>query len=191
MSDVLYEITRTRKQLSALPVRMGAMCWVYILGFYLYDTYTGNNSFFTGDSKLIISVFIGASVILFFVAWWQRKNPATYHALITTTRFKVDYPGSAQWSFDVDINDIKRFEHRNTLSHAGKGIPKVGILMNDGTFHQISLNYFNGTGKWSDLIDGGAVGDMCRAIQVVRPEVKYPKTTNMRVDGLLERDYED
>ena len=103
----------------------------------------------------------------------------------------MDYPGSAQWSFDVDINDIKRFEHRNTLSHAGKGIPKVGILMNDGTFHQISLNYFNGTGKWSDLIDGGAVGDMCRAIQQIRPEVNYSKKTNMRVEGLLERDYRD
>ena len=63
--------------------------------------------------------------------------------------------------------------------------------MNDGTFHQISLNYFNGTGKWSDLIDGGAVGDMCRAIQQVRPEVNYPKTTNVRVEGLLERDYRD
>ena len=57
--------------------------------------------------------------------------------------------------------------------------------MNDGTFHQISLNYFNGTGKWSDLIDGGAVGDMCKAIQLVRPEVTYPKTTNVRVEGPL------
>ena len=63
--------------------------------------------------------------------------------------------------------------------------------MNDGTFHQIFLNYFNGTGKWSDLIDGGVVGDMCRAIQQVRPEVKYLKTTNMRVEGPLKRDYED
>jgi hypothetical protein len=86
---------------------------------------------------------------------------------------------------------LHNFEHRNTLSHAGKGIPKVGILMNDGTFHQISLNYFNRTGKWSDLIDGGAVGDMCRAIQQVRPEVNYPKTTNVRVKELLERDYRD
>lgn len=75
MSDVLYEITRTRKQLSAMPVRMGAMCWVYILGFYLYDIYTGDNAFFTGDSKLIVSVFAGASVILFLVAW-TKKEPS-------------------------------------------------------------------------------------------------------------------
>ena len=82
MSDVLYEITRTRKQLSAMPVRMGSMCWVYILGFYFYDTYTGNNSFFTGDSKLIISVFIGASVIFFLLPGGkERTQPHTMRLL--------------------------------------------------------------------------------------------------------------
>lgn len=63
--------------------------------------------------------------------------------------------------------------------------------MNDGNFYQISLNHFNGTGKWIDLIDGGAVGGMCRVIQQLRPEVNYPKTTNVRVEGLLERDCSD
>lgn len=189
MEKILYDIKRTRKQLSRLFIRMGAMCWVYILGFYVYDRYTGDHALLVGDSLIVVSSFAIASLLLFLVAYWHIRNPATYHALITSRRFTVSYPGSKQWSFDVALDDIKRFEHRNTLSHAGKGIPQVGILMNDGTFHQISLNYFNGSGRWRDLLDGGPVGDMHRAIQQVRPEVKYPKATNVRVDGPIQRDY--
>ena len=126
--------------------------------------------------------FLGFGLVslpIFIVASWLRANPATYEATITKERFVVLYPDSEQWSFNVKITDIKRFENRNTLSPGGKGIGQSGILMNDGTFHEISMNYQNNINK------------MHKAIQSVCPEVEYPKQINTQVTGFLNRRYQD
>ncbi|GFD95764.1 hypothetical protein KUL156_18510 [Alteromonas sp. KUL156] len=46
-------------------------------------------------------------------------------------RFKVDYLGNAQWSFDVDVYGIKRFKLQNLLSHLVKGIHQVRTVIDD------------------------------------------------------------
>jgi hypothetical protein len=93
------------------------------------------------------------------VARWLKKHPATYEATISKERFKIIYPGSTKWSFDIKISDIKRFEHRNTLSHAGKGIGKTGVLLLNGKFYEICGNY------------GPNINKMHAVIRTIRPEV--------------------
>lgn len=191
MNKILYHVERTRKQVSRVLFNMGIGCWVYIVGFYIYDNYSNTPTFLGDDGHIVISAFVGASIILFAFAIWHLRNPATYSVTVTSERFIIHYPGSKKWSFDVAIADIKRFEHRNTLSHAGQGHPEVGVLLKNGKFHHISLNYFNGTGKFSDLITGGPVGEMHRAVQQINPDITYPKAMNTKVEGFLKRDYSD
>lgn len=158
---------------------MGIACWVYIAGLYVYEAY-GSKEVSDEFRLIYISVFAIASMLLFYVMWWHLKNPATYGVIITKHRFIVKYPFVEKWSFDVDIFEIKRFEYRQSLSHAGKGITDQGILLKDGTFHHISMNYRNNINK------------MYEAVKSVNLNVSFPKKTNKRVEhGPFKKDYDD
>ena len=119
---------------------MALMCLVYIGSIFAYEFYTSQSIPKDLKSTMLI-VFSIACVILFYTAWWFRTQPAVYEAIVTTKRFIINYPGSEQWSFDIVISDIKHFEHRNTLSHAGNGIGRSGTLLHDGSFHEICMYY--------------------------------------------------
>lgn len=191
MERILYQVKRTRNQKAQVLINMGLACLFYVAAFYAYEWYT-DSVLIAGTDRLLVDVSLaGASIILFAFAFWSRRNPATYSAIITSTRFKIDYPGSKQWSFDVAIDDIKRFESRATISHAGSGIVKTGVLLKDNTFHHICLNYFNGTGSFRDLFGGGPIADMYKAVKQINPSVSFPKTLNKKVEGFLKRDYEE
>ena len=156
---------------------MGIACLVYIAGLYGYE-YFLDESVSESLRSIYIIVFSISSVIMFYVAWWQRTHPATYEAVITTDRFVVSYPGSPMWSFDIKVSDIKRFEHRNTLSHAGKGIGESGVLLNDGNFHEICMNY------------GNNINEMYAAINSINPNVTFPKNLNKKVFGPITKGYD-
>ncbi len=177
-ADAIYYYQKSRKQRSITFINMAVACLVYIAGLYAYEYYTDKPV--SENFKLIyISAFSISSIILFYVAWWHRKNPATYEAIITTDRFFVHYPGSQQWSFDIKVADIKRFENRNTLSHAGRGIGESGVVLKDGRFYEICMNY------------GSNINEMYAAVKTVRPDITFPKRVNKKVEGLLSKDYDD
>lgn len=174
----LYHFRKTRKQRAWLFINMALMCWLYMAGVWFFEPLVGKvMPAVTG--LIMLTAFAVASVVLLALAWWLRCHPAVYEAMVTTQRLRIDYPGSQQWSFDVSLADIKRFEHRKTLSHAGSGIARSGVLLRDGTFHPIPMNYGNNINK------------MYRAVKQVRPQVTFPRRVNTRVEGLLERDYTD
>ncbi|MCC4284698.1 hypothetical protein LL273_13275 [Marinobacter salarius] len=175
---VLYHYSKTRKQRAKLFVRMGVVCWVYVIALLLYEEF-GEQSVPESLCLATLIVFPVASVILFLIARWHIRNPATYRAVITPERFLVEYPKSEQWSFSVNVADIKRFENRQTRSHAGKGIPEHGILMKDGSFHHISMNY------------GNNIRDMYNAVKAVNPDVVFPYKVNTKAQGLgINKDYD-
>lgn len=175
--DVIYHYKKNRKQLSKTYIRMGVACWVYMAGLYGYEYFF--NETVSDQFRLIwIGVFSAFSLILFYVAWWHIYHPATYEAIITRERFVVNYPAVPDWSFEVEVADIKRFENRNTLSHAGKGIVDHGILLKDGSFRHISMNYGNNINK------------MHKIIKSINPDVTFPKIANTKVFGLFAKDYD-
>ena len=177
-TDILYSYKKTRKQRSWLFINMGVACLLYIAGLYGYE-YDTNTRVTEDFSVIYVSAFSVASLILFSIAWWLRRYPATYEAIITSQRFIVRYPNSSQWSFDVSVADIKRFEHRNTLSHAGRGIARTGVLLIDGSFHEICMNY------------GNNIKDMYNAVKSVKSDVTFPTKVNQKVQGLINKDYDD
>jgi hypothetical protein len=177
-ADVVYCYKKSRKKQSRTFLNMALLCLIYIAAIYGYEYWFGKT--FPEDLRSIcIIAFSIASIILFYVTWWLRTHPATYDAIITAERFVINYPGSSQWSFDIKVSDIKRFEHRNTLSHAGSGISKSGVLLNDGSFHEICMNY------------GGNINKMYKAIKSVNSNVVFPKRLNKKVYGPIEKDYEN
>lgn len=158
---------------------MGVVCWFYIVGLYGYESFS--NEAVSDQFRLAwVGVFSLASVFLFYIAWWHATHPATYEATITKERFFVNYPDVPEWSFDISVSDIKRLEYRNTLSPAGKGIMQRGVLLKDGTFHRITLNY------------GINLNKMHRALQSINPNIAFPSKVNMKVSGpLFAKDYDD
>ena len=104
--------------------------------------------------------------MLFYIAWWHLKNPATYEATITQQRFILRYPDFSQWSFDVSISDIERFEYRQLHSRTDQGIAVCGIVMKSGEFHEIVMNY------------GSNVNKMHAAIRGINPHVTFLKKVN-------------
>lgn len=175
---VTYHYKKDRKQRSRIFINMGVACFVYIAGLYGYE-YFFNKTVPESMRSIFIITFSISSIILFYVAWWHRRHPATYEAIITRDRFFVNYPGSRRWSFDIKVSDIKRFEHRNTLSHAGKGIGETGVLLNDGSFHEICMNYGNNVNK------------MYSAIKSINPNVTFSKKVNKKISGPLSKDYDE
>lgn len=176
--QILYQYIKTRAERSKLFICMGLFCWVYVAILLLYEKYGSKPV--PHDLRLaMLIVFPVASVILFLIALWHRRNPATYRAIITPERFTVEYPGADAWSFSVRVADIKRFENRQTLGHAGKGIVQHGLLMEDGSFHHITMNY------------GNSIRDMYKAVASVKPEVTFPYKVNLKTRGLgLDKDYD-
>ena len=177
-ADILYHFKRDRKQRARLFARMALACWLYIAAIFGYD-YFASTPLPAGFRLYGTAGFALASAILGYVVWWLRTHPATFEATITRERFRIHYPDVPRWSFDVAIHDIKRFESRNTLSHAGAGIMQHGIVLTNGTFHHISMNY------------GASLYAMHKAIQVVAPEVPFHKKVNQKVFGALAKDYDD
>ncbi|MBU2952998.1 hypothetical protein [Marinobacter sp. F3R08] len=158
---------------------MALFCWVYVAALFVYEKF-GAQPVPEGLYLAVVTAFPLASVILFLIGRWHLRNPATYRAIITDKQFMVEYPGSEQWSFCVNVGDIKRFENRQTLSHAGRGIPQHGILMKDGSFHHITMNYGNNIRK------------MYKAVKQVNPEVTFPYRVNQKARGLgLDKDYDN
>jgi len=176
-TDAIYYYKRDRKQRSQIFINMAVASLAYIAGLYGYE-YFLDKSVAESFKNIYITVFSVSSCILFYIAWWHRTHPATYEAVITTHRFIIDYPESAMWSFDIKISDIKRFENRNTLSHAGKGIVKTGVLLNDGNFFEISMNYGNNINK------------MYKAVKSINPSIEFPKKVNTKISGLVVKDYD-
>lgn len=177
MPETIYYYKRDRKQRSIIFINMGVACLAYIAGLYGYE-YFFNNAVSDDFKKIYIMVFSVSSVILFYIAWWHRTHPATYEASITAENFVVNYPESTMWSFNIKVADIKRFEYRNTLSSAGQGIGKAGVLLNDGSFHEISVNYGNNIKK------------MYLAIKTVNPDVTFSNKVNKKVSGIITKDYD-
>ncbi len=177
-SQTLFHFKKTRKQRSRLFINMALMCWFYIGILFGYE-YVSQTRIDEPTRQIVLWVFFVSSIILLYIAWWHRRHPATYEARVTNDRVIVNYPGSTSWSFSVLISDIKRFESRKSLSHAGKGIAQHGVLLNDGTFHHISMNY------------GVSIGDIYKAVQSVRPEVPFPARVNKRVEGPLAKEYDN
>ncbi len=175
--ETVYYYRQTRKQRSRIFINMAVACLLYIAGLYGYESLL-NKSVSTDFKALYISIFSIASAILFYIAWWHRTHPAVYEAVITKERFVVKYPGSSKWSFDIAVIDIKRFEHRNTLSSAGEGIGQSGVLLKDGSFHEISMNYGNNINK------------MHKAVCSINSDIPFPSTVNKKVSGFLSKDYD-
>lgn len=69
---------------------------------------------------------------------------------------------------------------RQVTSVEDEGITDLGILLKDGTFHHLSMNYRNNINK------------MYEAVKSVNPNVSFPKKTNKRVEhGPFKKDYDD
>lgn len=175
-NNVFY-FGKTRKQRAMKFVYMALMCWFYIGLAFANEKYKWVEV--PAPTLNIANIcFSVVSAILLYIAWWHKRHPAKYEAILTQSRLIIRYPGSDLWSFDVAVKDIKRFENRQTLSHAGRGIPDQGVLLNDGTFHVITLNY--------DL----SISDLHKAVRRLRPDVTYSKLVNKNVEGFLSKDYD-
>jgi hypothetical protein len=162
----LYHYKINRKQRSKIFIRMARACMVYILALHGYEAYTGDRV--DEDTRTIfIYAFLFSAAVLSYIAWWHIRNPATYEATVTAQRFTVTYPGSDQWSFDVSISDIEKFEHRR--SHLRSTIIDSGMVMKDGTFYHIPMNYGNNLKK------------MHAAVKGVNPNVSFSKLVNKRI----------
>ncbi|MBB3048944.1 hypothetical protein FHR99_003218 [Litorivivens lipolytica] len=176
MSKELYHYRKSRAQWAFLFLNMAIACWVYIGAIFAAERFFAVD--IPADTRFwAVLGFSIASVLLLAFVYWLLTHPAVYEAIITEERFVVSYPDSEAWSFDVSIADIKRFEHRRKLSHAGDGITYSGILMKNGTFHNVSMNYGNNINK------------MFKAIKTIRPELEFPSQINQKVEGPLARDY--
>ena len=163
----LYHYKINRRQRSKIFIRVGLACLFYIGALYVYEFYSGN-MVPENLRSICIYAFSFCAAVMFYTAWWHIKNPATYKAFITSQEFVVDYPGSSIWSFNVNISDIEKFEHRQTLSHAGRGIVESGIVLKNGEFHEIVMNYGNNINK------------MLAALKDVNPSITFSKRVKQK-----------
>ena len=187
MDAPLYYFRKTRRQHARVFINMAIACLVFMAGFGWAQHYNG----LVVSNGTIMGVYIGFSVafvVLVSVVVWLFRHPATYEVTITKERFCIVYPQSEQWSFDVEIRKIVRFETRNTLSHAGKGIAQTGIVLDGGQFKPIVLNYFNGETRWKNLTPLKA---MHTAIATVNPNVTVHYGVNYKVEGFLSRSFKE
>lgn len=179
MSDsIKFHYKKSRAQRSIKFFSMATMSVIYIVGMKVYEHW--NNTLVSEPTRSIVFwVFSVSALLLVLIGIWHLRNPATFEAIVTTHRMKITYPGSKQWSFDIALSDIKRFEYRKTVSHAGDGILNHGVLLKDGTFQHISMNY--------DL----NIKTLFEAVQGQRPNISFPNTVNKKVEGFLAKDYKE
>ena len=163
--EYLYHFKKTRKQRSKLFIRMGVVFLLYIAVLFLCEHYT-SFKISAENRNIAVGSFSLAALILFYVAWWHIKNPATYEAYITKDKFSIVYPGSEIWSFDVNVDEIVKIEHRQSHSSGGKSIVKTGVVMENESFHEICMNY------------GNNVNEMFKVLKSINPKITFPKTIN-------------
>jgi len=106
--EYLYHYKKTRKQRSALFIRMSMVCLGYIAALYLVEYHTDivipEN---THDISVItLSLF---AIILLLIGFWHIGNPATYEAYISRREFSVSYPEAKSLSFRVKIEGLRGF----------------------------------------------------------------------------------
>lgn len=154
-----------------------AVCGAYIGGALLYESITGQ--VLPQDLRFWGALGLGiASALLLIAALWCLKNPGEYRAEVTRDRLIINHPAHDGWCMDVPIEDIKRFEYRQSHSPGGKGTLQHGVLLHSGEFHHVNMNY------------GVSLKKLFRAVQHVNPKVTFPSRTNKRFAGLINRDYE-
>ncbi|MAF97234.1 MAG: hypothetical protein CMH26_01205 [Micavibrio sp.] len=172
----LYEYEKSLKQRAIIFFNMCAMSLLYLAGIVGYDIYKPGAmpEDLVFWSKIIFSI---AAIITLIIGIKARKSDKIYRAIVTTDRLIIEYPDVEQWSFDLPLKDIKRFEKRQALGGGGPGIIHDGILMKDGTYHEISVNY------------GVSIGKMLKAVQRIHPDIEQRKTINKSAPGI--KDYDD
>ncbi len=158
--EYLYHFKKTRKKRANLFIRMGVGCLVYIAILYLVGNFTDVPK---NIHSIILIVLSLSSALLFYIAWWHIKNPATYEAYITNKTLSVSYPENESWTFKVPIEDIEKIEQRQNHSSGGKTILKVGIVMKNSDFHEIVMDY------------GNSVNKMFKILNSINPEITFPK----------------
>ena len=174
----VYRFTKTRRQQAVRLVSGAVVCWAYIGGALLYEDLSGQAL----PQELRFWGAVGLSVASGFsllAALWCYRNPAEYVAEVTPERLVVKHPGHAGWCFDVAVSDIKRFEYRRTYSPGGEGTLRHGVLLHDGEFHHINMNY------------GVSLKKLFKAVRHVNPSVTFRSKVNKRfAGGPIERDFE-
>ncbi len=165
-SEPIYYFKKTRAQRSIVFFTMAVSSVVYAAGLFIFEELSAED--ISPEFKFYwVSGCIVIGLLLSFIGIWNLLNPATYEAIITDKRFSVSYPFSDSLSFSVYVDDIVRFEYRQSVGHAGRGIPQHGIVMRSGQFHDISMNY------------GNKINDMHKAVTSIKPDVPFFK----KVDG--------
>ncbi len=178
-SEPIYHFHKTRRQQSRLFFRMAGMCWFYMLCLFFYEFSIGEP---VAEDFRLASYwgFSIASMILVMIGWWHLEKPGYFEAIVTHEQLKIHYPDSDNWSFQCRIDDIVRFEHRRKHDHAGKSPLRSGVVLEDGSFHHISMNY------------GNSLNDIYKAVKSVKPGVTFSSQVNTKYEGLgLDRDYKD
>lgn len=161
--EYLYSYIKSRKQRSKLFIRMGVISLFYIGILFAVESFTKVN-ISNNLHNIILSILVLTSVILFYIAWWHIKNPATYKATITSKELSVSYPEVSSWSFCVNIFDIEKIENRQTHSGGGRSIMNTGVVMKNGDFHEISMDY------------GNSINKMFKVLKSINPDITFPKT---------------
>ena len=176
-TEAIYHFKKTRRQQSRLYFRMAGMCWFYLLCLFGYEFYLAEPV----AEDLRLAMYWGfsiASFVLVLIGWWHLERPGYFEVTLTRETLKVHYPDSENWSFECRVEDIKRFEHRRKRDHAGKSPLESGVLLKDGNFHHISMNY------------GNSLKDIFKAVKSINPEVTFPSSVNTRYEGLgFDKDY--
>lgn len=175
--EPLYHFRKTRRQQSRLYFRMAGMCWLYLLCLFFYEFYLAEP--IAGDLRLAMYWgFSIASFVLVLIGWWHLERPGYFEVILTEERLKVHYPDSESWSFECSVGDILRFEHRRKHDHAGKSPLQSGLVLKDGSFHHISMNY------------GNSLKDLFAAIKSINPSVTFSSSVNTKYEGLgFDKDY--
>lgn len=159
----LYYYKKTRKQRSKLFIRMGVVSLGYIASLYLVEYFS---AIVVPESihDIILVSFSLLSIILFSIALWHRKNPATYEASITDNELSINYPETPAWSFKVKIQDIEKIEHRKNHSSGGESRLRVGLVMKNSDFHEIVMNY------------GNSINKMFKVLKTINPNITFSKS---------------
>ena len=161
----LYHFKKTYKQQAKIFRNMAVMSLIYLIAIYGYDHYAPD----TIPEDLLFwttLIFPIAAIILFGITIKMNRSKGVYRASVTQDQVIIDYPSSDHWSFEIDIKDIKRFEQRQPHGPGGKGILSVGILLHDGQYKEIGVNF------------GVNVKAMFKAVQSIKPDVTYSKSIN-------------
>ena len=154
---ILYHYRVNRKQRAKIFINMSGMSLFYIAVIFALEPLF--NITVETDIKFgLTAAFSVSTIVLLAIVIWLYRNPATYEATITETSFTVFYPYQTTWSFKVHIEDISHFEYRS--SHSSNH-SSAGIVLKDGQYLPISMNY------------GNSVNKMYAAVKTLKPELEF------------------